>query len=71
MAPLISVGNTRQLNDDDVWFLGYEFQHKKLHDRFRKLQGSVLARLLQANGLDLFIISILAIIEIFASKINS
>lgn len=68
MAPLISLGNSRQLNDEDVWFLGYEFQHRKLHDRFRELQGSVLRRLLEANGLDLFIISILAIVEQFASK---
>lgn len=68
MAPLISLGNARQLNDDDVWFLGYEFQHRKLHDRFRELQGSVLKRLLEANGIDLFIISILATIEQFASK---
>jgi hypothetical protein len=68
MAPLISLGNARQLNDEDVWFLGYEFQHRKLHDRFRELQGSVLSRLLEANGIDLLIISILAIIEQFASK---
>lgn len=70
MAPLISLGNTRQLNDDDVWFLGYEFQHRKLHDRFRELHGSVLRRLLEANGLDLFIISILAIVEQFASRLT-
>lgn len=68
MAPLISLGNARQINDDDVWFLGYEFQHRKLHDRFRELQGTVLRRLLEANGLDLFIISILSTIEQFASK---
>lgn len=68
MAPLISLGNARQLNDEDVWFLGYEFQHRKLHDGFRELRGSVLRRLLEANGLDLFIISALAIIEQLASK---
>lgn len=68
MAPLISLGNSRQLNDDDVWFLGYEFQHRKLHDRFRELQGSVIKRLLEANGIDLLIISMLACIEQFASK---
>jgi len=67
MAPLISLGNSRQLNDNDVWFLGYEFQHRKLHDRFRELQGSVLRRLLEANGLDLLIISTLAVIEQVAS----
>ena len=71
MAPLISLGNKRQLNDDDVWFLGYEFQHRKLHDRFRELQGSVLRRLLEANGIDLFIISILATVEQFASRFSN
>jgi hypothetical protein len=68
MAPLISLGNSRQLNDDDVWFLGFEFQHRILHDRFRDLQGTVLGRLLEANGLDLLIISGLSIIEQLASK---
>jgi hypothetical protein len=43
-------------------------QHRKLHDRFRQLQGPVLNRLLEANGIDLFIISMLAIVEEFASK---
>jgi hypothetical protein len=67
MAPLISLGNARQLNDEDVWSLSYEFQHRTLHDKFRSLQGSVLGRLLEANGIDLFIISILSILELTAS----
>jgi hypothetical protein len=70
MSPLISRGNTRQLHDEDVWSLSYEFQHRILHDTFRDLHGSVLGRLLEANGLDLFIISILSIIELFASKLS-
>lgn len=67
MAPLISLGNARQLNDEDVWQLGFEFQHRMLHDTFRDLKGTVLVRLLRANGVDLVIISILSIIELFAS----
>lgn len=68
MSPLIRLGRERQLNDEDVWGLGYEFQHRLLHDSFRELKGTVLSRLIQANALDLGIISVLAIIELFASK---
>ena len=67
MAPLISMGNSRQLNDEDVWSLGYQFQHRSLHDRFRELKGSVFRRLVEANGIDLFIISLLGILELVAS----
>jgi hypothetical protein len=69
MAPLIALGNSRQLNDEDVWKLGYQFQHRTLHDQFRELRGSVLRRLLEANGIDLFIISALGILELVASKL--
>jgi hypothetical protein len=68
MAPLINAGNARQLNDEDVWSLGYEFKHRILHDRFRELKGSVLTRLIEANGIDLFIMSVLAVIELIASR---
>lgn len=67
MAPLMSIGSTRQLNDEDVWQLGFEFQHRMLHDTFRELKGSVLRRLFRANGLDLVIISGLSIFELVAS----
>ncbi|PYH95291.1 hypothetical protein BO71DRAFT_449438 [Aspergillus ellipticus CBS 707.79] len=63
MAPLISVGKGRQLQEDDVWLLGFEFQHRKLHDAFRKLKGSVLGRLLQANGIDVLIITTIALVQ--------
>lgn len=68
MSPLILLGNKRQLNDHDVWDLGYEFQHKMLHDQFRELPGSVLNRLLTANGIDLALISLLSLVELLASK---
>ncbi|KAL8971225.1 MAG: hypothetical protein Q9183_001149 [Haloplaca sp. 2 TL-2023] len=63
MAPLISIGYKRQLNDEDVWSLSYEFQHQILHENFRELSGSVVRRLLSANGLDLAILSCLGILE--------
>lgn len=65
MAPLISIGRKRQLNESDVWFLGFEFQHRRLHEKFRRLRGSVISRLLQANGVDIFIISVFAIVQMF------
>lgn len=70
MSPLISLGNKRQLNEEDVWDLGYEFKHRILHDTFSSLEGSVFRRLLQANGLDLLIISTLSIVELVASKLK-
>lgn len=67
MKPMINLGNERQLNNEDVWSLGYQFQHSNLHSTFRELKGSVLKRLLDANGIDLIIIAVLSIVEISAS----
>jgi ABC-type multidrug transport system fused ATPase/permease subunit len=67
VAPLIKTGSQRQLHDEDVWLLGYQFQHRHLHDAFRELQGSVVRRLLVANGLDLIILTALAILELVAN----
>ena len=67
LSPLISVGAKRQLNNEDVWDLSYEFQHRYLYDNFRELRGSIVGRLLRANGLDLVITSLLATIETAAS----
>ncbi|CAG8197715.1 unnamed protein product [Penicillium olsonii] len=64
MAPLISTGRKRQLNEDDVWLLGFDFQHSRLHEKFRRLRGSVLGRLLRANGIDVFIISTISITQL-------
>lgn len=66
VAPLIKVGNKRQLREEDVWFLGYEFQHRHLHDAFRQLQGTVVMRLLRANWQDLFILTVLGWVELAA-----
>ena len=61
MSPLISVGSKRQLNDEDVWSLAWEFQHRRLHDTFRELKGSVVTRLLKANWIDLVLMCFLSI----------
>lgn len=71
MTPLISMGSKRQLNDEDIWSLGLEFQHRGLHTRFRELKGSVVRRLLKANGLDLVISSFLAILEVLTSMMDT
>ncbi|KAJ5115673.1 hypothetical protein N7456_000021 [Penicillium angulare] len=65
MSPLISLGRKRQLNEPDVWSLGFEFQHRRLHEKFRQMKGSVLTRVLKANSLDVIIISTIAIVQLF------
>jgi hypothetical protein len=67
MGPLISLGTTRQLNEQDIWQLSYEFQHRNLHDTFRVLPGSVLRRILAANRIDLVIVSFFGFVELVAS----
>ena len=68
MSSLISIGSTRQLDDEDVWQLGFEFQHQILHAKFRELGGSVVRRLLAANGLDLVILLCLGVLEALAGR---
>lgn len=63
LAPLIKIGYKRQLHNEDVWSLAYEFQHGRLHVLFRDLSGTVLTRLLKANGLDLVITTCLGVLE--------
>ncbi|KAK4236530.1 P-loop containing nucleoside triphosphate hydrolase protein [Achaetomium macrosporum] len=63
MAPLIKIGYKRQLHNEDVWFLAYEFQHSRLHELFREISGTVFVRLLKANGLDLLITTALGVFE--------
>ncbi|KAI0176392.1 canalicular multispecific organic anion transporter 1 [Hypoxylon sp. FL1284] len=70
MSPLISQGYKNKLNDEDVWFLPYDFQHERLHILFRDLKGSIIRRLLLANGLDLIIITFLGLIETAANLSN-
>lgn len=70
MSPLISRGYKNRLNDEDVWFLPYDFQHERLHLLFRDLKGSIIKRLILANGLDLIIITFLGLIETAANLSN-
>ncbi|KAK7517323.1 ABC transporter [Phyllosticta citriasiana] len=67
MSPLISRGYKEQLHDSNVWKLPFEFQHTRLHLLFRDLRGSVVRRLLKANGLDLIISTCIAIVELVAN----
>lgn len=68
MYPLIKKGKqTDNFNDEDVWDLGWEFKHARLHRAFRVLQGSVTKRLLVANGMDLVRMTVLALIQLIAS----
>ncbi|KAF2153144.1 ABC bile acid transporter [Myriangium duriaei CBS 260.36] len=67
LAPLIQIGNKRQLHPEDVWTLPYEFQHRHLHDAFSSLRGSVVHRLLRANWIDLVILCLLSLVELVGS----
>lgn len=71
MSPLIARGSKAQLDDADVWQLPYDFQHTRLHILFRELKGSVVKRLLIANGLDLIITTTLGVLESAASMLLS
>lgn len=64
MTPLIRLGYKRQLEDEDVWSLAYEFHHQRLHDTFRLLKGTVIQRLVRASIIDLIILSFLGILEL-------
>lgn len=63
MAPLIARGSEKQLHNEDVWQLPFDFQHERLHGLFHELRGSMTTKLLLANGLDLIIQTSLGIIE--------
>lgn len=61
--PLAKISRGRELVVEDVWQLPFAFQHKRLYLAFRDLKGKLVPRLLEANGLDLFLSAALAIIE--------
>lgn len=67
LSPLIKLGSQRQLHEEDIWNLGFEFQHSHLHQKFRELEGSVTNRLIAANTIDLVIMSVMAVFESLAS----
>lgn len=70
ISPLLSIGKKRQLNEEDVWSLGYEFQHQRLHEAFRQLTGPVIRRVMRANGVDVFIISFSSMLNTLAGEIS-
>ena len=63
MSPLISLGYSRQLHDEDVWSLSYQFLHRTLHEKFKEVPGKIITRVIKANGLDIIITCSLALIE--------
>jgi hypothetical protein len=68
VSPLLAVGNERQLQKEDVWLLGFEFQNGRLAWAFRELRGSVFRRLLKANGIDCCILVLTSFIQLFCGK---
>lgn len=68
MGPLIQKGITRKMDDEDVWDLGWEFKHARLHDAFRQLEGSVTRRVFVANGMDCVRTTSLNLLRLCASK---
>jgi hypothetical protein len=68
VSPLLSVGKQRQLEKEDVWALSFEFQTTRLAQRFRELRGSVLWRLLKANGVDCCILVLTSFISLFCGR---
>jgi hypothetical protein len=67
MNPLISLGKKRKLNEDDVWLLPFQFQQERLYETFRQLRGSILTRLLRANGVDFCVVIFLAFVQLICS----
>ncbi|KAI9166446.1 ATP-dependent bile acid permease [Paramyrothecium foliicola] len=61
--PLAKVCRNREITVEDVWQLPYDFQHSRLYVAFRDLEGKLLYCLIEANGLDLFVSTVLGIIE--------
>lgn len=68
ISPLITIGNKQQVEENNVWLLAYQFQHRRLHEAFRVLRGSVTRRLLRANGIDVSILTLTAFVQLFCGK---
>lgn len=68
MAPMVQEGYRRQLDDEDVWDLPWEFKHARLHRTFRELPGSVTRRVFSANGMDLIRTTTMSFIRLGSSK---
>jgi hypothetical protein len=71
MAPMIQEGYKRQLDDEDIWDLPWEFKHARLHRTFRKLQGSVTRRIFVANGMDVIRTTSMGVLRLVASELHN
>jgi hypothetical protein len=71
MKPLIQEGYKRQLDDEDVWDLPFEFKHALLHRTFRVLPGSVTRRVFVANGMDVIRTTSMELVQLVASELNA
>ncbi|CAK7217862.1 hypothetical protein SCUCBS95973_003290 [Sporothrix curviconia] len=69
MAPVIGLGATRQLQDEDVWHLPFQFQHARLYRLFHEVTGSVTTRIVKVNAPDLIITSTLGILDSLLSML--
>ncbi|EMD64693.1 hypothetical protein COCSADRAFT_87739 [Bipolaris sorokiniana ND90Pr] len=70
MEPLIKKGKTRQMEDSDIWDLGWEFKHARLHDAFGALEGSVTRKVFVANGMDLLRTTFLNVVRLCATLLT-
>jgi hypothetical protein len=68
MAPMVQEGYKRQLDDEDVWDLPWEFKHARLHQTFRQLPGSVTKRVFTANGMDLIRTTTMNLVRLGSSE---
>ncbi|KAK2601963.1 hypothetical protein QQS21_004476 [Conoideocrella luteorostrata] len=68
--PLAKICREKEITVEDVWQLPLEFQHTRLYLAFRELHGKLIPCLIEANGLDLFISTSLAIVEKVAEVSN-
>ncbi|KAG6000005.1 hypothetical protein E4U21_006048 [Claviceps maximensis] len=68
--PLARLCRQREITVEDVWQLPLDFQHTRLYLAFRELRGKLLPCLIEANGLDLFVATVLAVAETVAEVSN-
>ncbi|KFA48346.1 hypothetical protein S40293_04429 [Stachybotrys chartarum IBT 40293] len=61
--PLANVRARREITVNDIWQLPHSFQHTRLYLAFRELDGKLLHRLIHANGLDIILATILALVD--------
>jgi hypothetical protein len=69
VSPLLRVGNTRQLQIEDIWRLPYTFQSRRLADAFRYVPGSsIFWRLVRASLMDSIVLVITSLVDVSCSE---